>query len=325
MKRWKRIALIVSALLILLACLGPFLVPVPALEGTVPESELADADSKFVEVNDVMLHYKEQGTGTVPFILLHGFGASVFSWREVMGDFAVHGRVIAYDRPAFGLTERPMPEDWTANPYGMDANIELLRGLMDALKIERATLVGNSAGAAVSVAFSLRYPERVEALILVDPGLGGGGPQIPAWALPLMRTPQMRHIGPLLVRDIAVSGDETILRAWSDSSRVTEEIFDGYHKPLRANHWDRALYELTFAPAYSELRPLLPGLQKPVLIIGGEDDRIIRPWYFEAVAQEIPAAQLVLLPHCGHVPQEECPAVFMQEVIRFLSSQPALR
>jgi pimeloyl-ACP methyl ester carboxylesterase len=203
----------------------------------------------------------------------------------------------------------------------MDANIELLRGLMDALGIEKAILVGNSAGGAVSVAFALRYPERVEALILVDPGLGGGrGPQFPDWALPLMRTPQMRHIGPLLVRNIAVDGDESILRAWSDPSKVTDEIFAGYHKPLQANNWDRALYELTFAPPYPELRPMLPELKTPAFIIGGEDDQLIRPWYFEAIAQEIPGAQLILLPQCGHLPHEECPNVFMLNVIQFLES-----
>ncbi|RJP48927.1 MAG: alpha/beta hydrolase [Anaerolineaceae bacterium] len=321
MKRWKKTLLISFVVLAVIACVGPFLVPVPPLEETVTESELADPDSKFIEVNDVTIHYKEQGNGETTFILLHGFGASAFSWREVMDDFAARGRVIAYDRPAFGLTERPMPETWKTNPYSMDANIELLRGLMDALGIEKAVLVGNSAGGAVSVAFALRYPERMDALVLVDPGLGGGrGPQFPDWVLPLMRTPQARHIGPLLVRDIAVSGDETILRAWSDPSKVTDEIFEGYHKPLQANNWDRGLYELTFAPAHSELRPLLPNLKTPTFIIGGEDDLIIRPWYFEAIAPEIPGAQLVLLPNCGHVPQEECPDVFMQEIIQFLES-----
>jgi len=321
MKRWQKTILISIAILALLACIGPFFVPVPTLEGTVTEAELADSDSKFIEVDDVTIHYKEQGSGDTTFILLHGFGASVFSWREVMDDFAARGRVIAYDRPAFGLTERPMPESWTYDPYGMDANIELLRGLMDALEIQKAILVGNSAGGAVSVAFALRYPERVDSLILVDPGLGGGrGPQFPDWALPLMRSPQMRHIGPLLVRDIAVEGDATILRAWSDPSKVTEEIFDGYHKPLQAHNWDRALYELNFAPPYPELRPLLPNLKTRAFIIGGQDDRLIRSWYFEDIAAEIPGAQLVLLPQCGHVPHEECPNAFMQNVIQFLET-----
>ena len=321
MKRWQKNILITISILALIACVGPFLIPVTPLKGTVTEAELADPDSKFIEVNDVTIHYKERGSGETTYILLHGFGASVFSWREVMDDFASLGRVIAYDRPAFGFTERPMPETWTTNPYGMEANIELLRGLMDALDIRTAILVGNSAGGGVATAFALRYPERVEALILVDPGLGGGrGPQFPDWALPFMRTPQMRHIGPLLVRDIAEEGDETILRAWSNPLNVTAEIFDGYHKPLQADNWDRALYELNFAPPYPELRPMLPELRTTTFIIAGADDRLIRSWYFEAVAAEIPGASLVLIPQCGHVPHEECPDAFMQNVIEFLKA-----
>jgi len=322
MKRWQKIVFWVVVFLILIVSIGPFLIPVPELEGLVGESDLADPDSKFIEINGLTVHFKEMGEGETTFILLHGFGASVYSWREVMDDFSQRGHVIAYDRPAFGLTERPMPETWERNPYGMEANIELLLGLMDALEIKKAVLVGNSAGGAVSVAFALKYPERVKSLILVDPGLGGGrGPQFPEWALPLMRSPQLRHIGPLLVRDIAETGNETIMRAWHDSSKVTDEIIEGYRKPLLSKNWDRALYELTFAPSYSELRPQLPELKVPVFVIGGEDDRIIRAWYFEAVSKEIPGAQLVLLPKCGHVPQEECPDGFMEEVIKYLDTK----
>ena len=320
MNHWLKFVLASFLLLCLLLSLGPFLVPVPDLPGLVTEQSLAGQDSKFIEVNEVTLHYKEAGGSERTFILLHWFGASLFSWREVMDDFSRHGRVIAYDRPAFGLTERPMPEAWQENPYGMKFNIELLRSFMDLLEIEQAVLVGNSAGGGVSVAFALEYPERVEALLLVDPGVGGGrGPQFPEWALPLMWTPQMRHLGPLLVRDIAETGNDTILRAWSDPSRVTPEILDGYRKPLQVENWDRALYELTFAPAYPEIRLQLPNLTVPVFIIGGEEDRLIRPRYFEAISKEIPGARLSLLPNCGHVPHEECPKEFMAEVEEMLN------
>ncbi len=323
MKRWQKILVTVLLILILLVTAGPFLVPVPPLEGTVPESALADPDSKFVEVNGLTVHYKERGSGGHTFILLHGFGASVFSWHAVMDEFAALGRVIAYDRPAFGLTSRPMPEAWKdgVNPYSMESNIELLRALMDKLGVQKAVLVGNSAGGGVAVAFTLRYPERVESLVLVDPAVGGGrSGGFPAWILPIMRTPQMRHIGPLLVRNIAVSGNDTILRAWSDPSKVTPETIAGYRKPLQANNWDRALYEFSFAPAYGDLHPQIANLHLPVLVIAGQDDHIIPVDYIVTVAKDIPNAQLEILPHCGHVPHEECPVQFMQVVVKFLKT-----
>ncbi len=319
MKRWKKIILGVFILLFLIMTAGPFFVPVSALDGLVTEKELADADSSFVQINGITIHFKERGEGDRTFILLHGFGASVFSWRAVMEDLSQFGRVIAYDRPAFGLTERPMPETWTENPYGVKANIELLRGLMDSFGIEKAILVGNSAGGGVAVAFALEYPQRVESLVLVDPGVGGGrGPQFPAWALPLMWTPQMRHLGPLFMRDYQETLPNTVMREWHDQTKLTDEIMAEQLELLQIRNWDRAFYELTFAPAYPELRPLLPNLTVPVFIIAGREDRLIRSWYFEAISTEIPNAQLALLPNCGHIPQEECPEEFMNEVENFL-------
>jgi pimeloyl-ACP methyl ester carboxylesterase len=322
MKRWKRFIFVFLIFACVTLALGPFAVPVPPLADLVTEQVFIEDDSKFIDINHVNLHYKEMGQGGQTFILLHPFGGSTFSWRAVMDDFSQMGRVIAYDRPAFGLTERPMPEDWVENPYGMKANIELLRGLMDEFGVEKAVLVGNSAGGGLAVAFALEYPQRVESLILVDPGVGGGrGPQFPPWALPVMWTPQMRHIGPLLMRDYQERLPRTIDRGWYDKSKLTDEIQQEYLKLLRIQNWDRAFYELTFAPAYPELRPLLPNLTVSTYMIAGQEDRLIRSWYFEAVASEIPGAQLTLIPQCGHVPQEECPQQFMDAVIHYLNNQ----
>ncbi len=321
-RHWKKFVLAFLIFGCVAVTVGPFLVPVPELDGLVPAEQFIEADSQFVEVDGVNVHYKEAGAGEKTFILLHGFGGSTYSWREVMADFAQLGHVIAYDRPAFGLTERPMPEDWVENPYGMKANIELLRGLLDEFGIEKAVLVGNSAGGGVSVAFALEYPERVETLILVDPGVGGGrGPQFPAWALPLMWTPQMRHLGPLMMRDYQETLPNTIEREWYDKTKLTDGIRQEYLKLLKIEKWDRAFYELTFAPAYPELRPVLPQLTVPVFIIAGQEDRLIRAFYFEAISTEIPNAQLMLIPQCGHVPQEECPTQFMEAVTNYLKNR----
>ena len=59
----------------------------------------------------------------------------------------------------------------------------------------------------------------------------------------------------------------------------------------------------------------------PVFIVAGQEDRLIRAWYFEAIATEIPDAELTLIPQCGHVPQEECPGLFMQAVVQYLDKQ----
>ena len=150
MKKLFRGAGIGLGIFILLLLVVPYLIPEPPLENTVPPEELADLDSRFIEVNGLRVHYKNYGQGEPVFILLHGFGASLFSWREITDPLSQYGTVIAYDRPAFGLTERPLAWDGE-NPYNPQAQVELVIGLMDQLNIEKAILVGNSAGGTISI------------------------------------------------------------------------------------------------------------------------------------------------------------------------------
>lgn len=321
MKPWQKILLTVFVLLIVLVLLGPFLVPVPPLTDTVSERELADADSRFVQVGQLTVHYKDYGTGEPVFILLHGFGASTFSWREVLVPFSELGRVIAYDRPAFGLTSRLMPGEWQGqNPYSPEAQAALVIDLMDVLGIEKAWLVGNSAGGTVSVYTALTYPQRVSGLILVDAAIYTGGGS-PAWVRPLLGTPQMRHLGPLLARQIATTGNDFIRSAFHDPSLVTSEVLEGYRKPLRANNWDRALWELTVASRPLGLAERLRELNLPVLVITGDDDRIVPTQDSIRLASEIPGAVLVVIPQAGHLPHEEKPLEFMQAVREFVLSR----
>lgn len=303
---------------VFLVVVGPLIVPVRPLAGLVPPEQLADADSHFIDVNGLAVHYREHaGAGDRTFILLHGFGASTFSWRDVMAPLAAYGRVVAYDRPAFGLTERPMR--WSgANPYGAAAQVDLLFDLMDALHIATAVLVGHSAGGTVALNAALTRPERVRGLVLVDAAVYTTG-GVPPWARPLLATPQLRHIGPLLVRRIADEGDGVIRAAWHDPGAIAAAVYDGYHKPLRAENWDRALWELTAADTASDLASRVGGVRMPTLVMTGDDDRIVPTAQSLRLARAIPGAQLAVIPACGHLPQEERPREFMDAVGAFVA------
>ncbi len=325
MKPWLRRLLIALAVFLAILLVGPFLVPVPPLEGTAPPDQLADPDSRFVEVNGITIHYKIAGEGEPAFMLLHGFGASTFSWREVMGPLSEMGTVVAFDRPGFGLTERPMPGEWEGegrglaalSPYSPEAQADITVGLMDALGIERAVLVGNSAGGTVALLTALTYPERVEALVLVDAAVYTGG-GTPGWLRPLLNTPQMRHLGPLVARSIQNWGVDLGRSAWHDPNKLTPEIWEGYARPFRVENWDRALWEVTRASHPLNLPQRLGEVTVPVLVITGDDDRIVPTEQSIRLAGEIPGAELVVIPECGHIPQEECPEPFLRAVEEFL-------
>jgi pimeloyl-ACP methyl ester carboxylesterase len=320
MKKLGRILLIVLAILLLLVFVGPFLVPVPPLEDTVPPRDLAGPDSRFAFVDGLEVHYEQAGLGQPALVLLHGFAASTFSWREVIDPLAASATVVAFDRPAFGLTERPLPGQWQGqNPYTAEAQADLTMGLMEALGIDRAVLVGNSAGGSVALITTLRHPERVQALVLVDAAVYGGGSRFPTWLKPLLRSPQARRLGPLTVRAIRDWGLDFARSAWHDPSRITPEVWEGYTRPLQAQDWDRALWELTVASHDLRLGERLEEVGVPVLVITGEDDRIVPTEQSVRLAAELPGAELVVIPECGHVPHEECPAAFLEAVQAFLA------
>jgi pimeloyl-ACP methyl ester carboxylesterase len=227
--------------------------------------------------------------------------------------------VIAYDRPAFGLTARPLPGEWTGeSPYGPDAQVNMLIGLMDALKIERAIWVGNSAGGGVAALAALRYPSRVDALILVDAAIGGGSNA--PWYQPLMTTPQGRRIGPLIARQIKEWGIDFGKSAWHAPSKITPEIWQGYLKPLQVENWDRALWEFTASSRPTELASQIKNITLPTLVITGDDDKIVPKERSIRLANDLPNAKLVVIPNCGHVPHEECPAEFLSAVKNFMGT-----
>ncbi len=317
-KKFLRIIGIILILLILVITIGPFLIPVPPLENTKTIEELKDTDSKFIELNGVNVHYKTWGEGEPVFILLHGFGASVFSWREVTEPLSKLGTVIAYDRPAFGLTERPL--EWEGeSPYGPQAQVDIVIALMDELKIEKAILVGNSAGGTVSMQVALQHPERVQALILVDAAVYAGG-GAPAWSRSILKTPQMNHVGPLIARQLQAQGTEFLKTAFHDPSKITPEIFAGYQKPLQVENWDKALWQLTIASQESGLAERLTEITMPALVITGDDDRIVPTEQSLRLAKELPNATLSVIAQSGHLPHEESPLEFMQAVTDFLST-----
>ena len=313
---WITLAIVLVIGLLLLV--GPLLVPVPDLEGTVSARSLADADSQFIEINGLSVHVKTMGQGEPVFVLLHGFGASLYSWQAVMEPLSLHGTVIAFDRPAFGLTERPLT--WEGqNPYAPDAQVALVIGLLDHFGVEKAILVGNSAGGTVAMQTALAYPGRVSALVLVDPAVyaGGGAPE---WIRPLLNTPQMRRLGPLIARQIQARGPELIEMAWHNPVLITDETLELYKRPLRVDNWDRALWELTLASRASGLADQLSAFTLPVLVITGDDDRIVPTADSIRLADELPDAELVVIANAGHVPHEERPSVFLDAMISFVNS-----
>lgn len=280
---------------------------------------LADDDSRFIAVDGIKVHYKENGTGEPSLMLLHGFGANLFSWKRVMAPLSKYGRAVAYDRPAFGLTERPLANSWSGeNPYGTDGQVEMLKGLMDALGIEKAVLVAHSAGGTIALAMALRYPKRVRALILVAPAVYLYSP-LPSWGRRFLTRKPFRIFGQALIHPTRNFTRRLLSTNWHDPRKITEEDVTGYEKPFHSIKWEAGLWEFSLAPHARNLWKRSGELKMPVMVIAGDDDHIIPTRHSRRLAEITPGAEFVLVPACGHAVHEEKPDLFMGAVDRFFS------
>ena len=312
----------------LLVIFGPFLVPEsPSAAQAAPE-ELAGPESRFVDVpyagDTLTVHYEEAGQGeSALLLLLHGFAASTFSWREVLPALGQLGRTVAFDRPAFGLTERPMPESWQGdwmrqNPYPASAQVGTDRRFDGPTRhrpggagrqlggrrggdVDRPGAPGAGQGAGVHRPGGLQRRQSV-----ADPAL--------ALQHAATAPPGAAHRPP----DPGL-GENFARSAWHDPTQITDEIWAGYLKPLQVANWDRALWELTAANAPTGLPERLAELTLPVLVITGDDDRIVPTAQSIQLAGELPNAELVVVPACGHVPHEECPQAVLDAIQSFLA------
>jgi pimeloyl-ACP methyl ester carboxylesterase len=259
------------------------------------------------------------GDGEPVFLLLHGLGPGLFTWQALMPSLSEYGRVIAIDRPAAGLSERPLGDALKQyNPYTVDAQVQLFLALLDQLGLQQVFLVGNSAGGTLAVHTYLQAPGRSQGLVLVDAAIFSGG-GAPSFVKPLLGTQQLRRIGPFFARSLFENPENFLKSAYFDHEKITEETIAGYRRISMIEDWDLAFWELSIAGENLRLSDRLDEINLPVLVVSGEYDSIVPPQDSQRLAEEIPGAEFLMLPNCGHLPQEECPDVLLDGIVDFAS------
>jgi pimeloyl-ACP methyl ester carboxylesterase len=297
----------------------PLLLSDRAPSDRLPRREFASPWSRFATVDGVEVHHAVEGAPGAPTVLLsHHFYGSVATGRRVMAGLAPDARVVALDRPGFGLTERPLVERDRRNPYTRRAAADLAWGLLDRLGVDEAVLVGSSAGGTHVLEMYDRAPERVRALVLVSPAITGDVGAPPPLR-PLLRSPQLRRVGPRLVeRIVGEVTRERVTRSWADPTRATEEDIAPYRQLLAVEGWSRGLWEVMTAEAPPDLRALLARIHVPTTVVTGDTDSTIAPRLTARTARAIPTGRLEVIADCGHVPQQERPDELVRLIERSL-------
>ena len=279
------------------------------------EAKYLTAPGDLIDVAGIRLHVRDTGPKNAPaVILLHGFGSSLHTWESWAEMLSGKYRVVRLDLPGTGLSGADPAGDYSDN-----RSLQVLAALMDRLQISKASVIGNSMGGRIAWNFAVRYPERIEKLVLIapdgfaSPGRGyGERPNVPAMAK------LVRYVLP-----------KTFLRkslapAYADPSRLNEETVTRYHDLMLAPGARDAMIARMEQTELVDPHPLLSQIKAPTLLLWGERDAMIPVSNAQDYAKILPDSTTVILPGLGHVPHEEAPAISLEPVASFLAHGRAL-
>jgi len=275
----------------------------------------------WVDVGGVRTHYLTAGEAGLPVLLLHGGGldSASLTWGPALGALAAQHRVVAPDLPGYGESDRPDVQ------YTVDYYVGFLGRLMDALGLERASLVGLSLGGAIALGCTLAAPGRVGRLVLVDSH--GLGEEIPYGALGylLVHAPWLNEWSWAWLARSRRLVRRSLEGLVYDRSLVAEALVDEAYQLLQrpgvGAAW-RALQrnETIWLRSRTVYVDRLCQVQAPTLILHGAGDSLVPVAWAERAARLIPQAQLVVVPGAKHWLPREKPEEFHRLVSEFLSN-----
>ena len=278
-----------------------------ALDG--PYARLGPAEAP------VKLFYQEEGKGP-PLLLIHGFGASTYTWRYVAPELAQTHRVIAVDLKGFGQSDKPFDER-----YSVFDQAELLAQLIVDKDLRNLTLVGHSFGGGIALLLALEANQRLEGritrLVLLD---SIAYPQnIPVF-FRLLDMPLVSQIGVHMVPP-SVQTRVALKIAYLDDSKIDPDEVEIYAAPLKTAAGKHAIIHSArqiMPKGLAEIAQRYNTIELPTLILWCDHDRIVPLEVGLKLRRTLPNSTLRLIQDCGHMPQEEQPASTLQLLKGFI-------
>ena len=323
MRFLKRLGYVVTALVMILVFL--------MYKGDLPASEVdakyASKHSRFLDVAPgARIHYRDEGNPLgLPLVLVHGSNASLHTWEPWVQRLGNEFRVITLDLPGHGLTGRVVGDD-----YSSAAFIETINAVVEHLGVSGFALGGNSMGGGATWRYTLAYPEKVSAMILIDAS------GLPQWgrqrdpsadaddkgrplAFTLLSKPWFRAIARFIdPYQLAAQG---VRASYNNSPMVDQALIDRYYElSIREGTRDATLARFSSYSSRKGETVDLSVLTQPTLIMWGVEDGLIPVSVAEEFEMVLPNAQKVVYDGIGHIPMEEHPDVSASDVRAFLKT-----
>ena len=265
---------------------------------------MARVPKTLLSVGDVTLAYHEYGSG-FPVIFINGLASAMDTWNPpVLEKISRHFRVIVFDNRGTGYSGAS-DESFSVPLFARDT-----AGLMDALGIIRAHVLGFSMGACIAQELALTFPEKVDRLILVAGDCGGAE--------------SVRTSPEILVRLTDKSGtmEDVAGRmfpllfppAWLAAHDPFQYCPDVYEITIPEN----GARQLAAFSAWPGSFSRLENIRSPTLVMSGDADAVVPPENSRLISSRIPGAQIVMFPGAGHGLMYQCPDRFSERVLGFL-------
>ncbi len=269
---------------------------------------------RFIDVNGQRTAYVRHGQGP-PAVLLHGYAGAIWNWEQQIEPLGRRFTLFIPDVIGQGLSDKPRVA------YTPASYTDWLRGLLDAVGVERAALVGHSMGAGLALGLALTHPDRVDRLVLIS-GFPGG-------LLGHIRGSHLRRLyrlrsGLLFWLGYRLLGRRALRKFIGglvrDRSLVTPAVIERAYRLQREHGKARPLWStLEHIDVWeNDYAPRLNAVTAPTLIVWGRDDRFLPVMAGEELRRTIPGSRLAVLPDCGHLPMWERPDEANRLILEFL-------
>ncbi len=259
----------------------------------------------YMQVNGIQLYYELHGPENAEVLVLsNGVLMSTASWAYQTAELAKHFRVLLYDCRGMWKSDHPQED------YSMELHADDLAGLLDQLHIKKAHIIGISYGSEISMMFAIKYPNRVQSLIVAD-GVSQVDPLLKAFGETWVSAAKLKNARLLLETTKPLNFSEAYLEK-------NKDVLDGLVAKYEQLDFE-AFVRLMHCFFDLNISDQLKEITSPTLVMLGEQDILKTRQYSDRIAAEIPNAEYVIIPDAGHAACLEKPGIFNTLIIGFVN------
>jgi pimeloyl-ACP methyl ester carboxylesterase len=279
------------------------------------EAKYASAASRFMNIDGVRVHYRDEGKRDGPAVLLlHANFGNLIGWDPWVEELKDAYRVVRIDFTSHGLTGPDPTGDYT-----IERTLYLMERFIDAVGLDRLSIAGTSMGGTMAIRYTHKHPERIENLILLSPGSLEGKEQKERGDVP----DAAYALTYLLPRALP---EFMLLQGFGDDAKLTDELVDRWYEMWMREGQREAQLDRLRQYESGDIEDIIRSLETPTLLMWGEANTTAhyeQSFEFRTLLENVESLKFISYPGVGHMAVQEAGAETARDVRAFLDSRRA--